>query len=234
MSCDYCDEQQGIETVYNRIYGSRNRIVYQTKSFLVFPCMGQLREGHLLAVSKAHVNAIGMLDMDTISELERLVSDIAAFFQDTYQQNLLCFEHGVLDDGGANGGCGIYHMHLHLLPANQKEFSEVLELLYSDKANIINPSAKLSDAYHYISNKKTYTYLSFLGQKKLNGYFVTNYRNFFESQYMRRIVCKVIGNPDWDWRHIKQPEKDLINTLNKSRLFFKDNQLPLNLGISDL
>lgn len=234
MSCDYCDERQGIETVYNRIYGSRNRTVYQTKSFFVFPCMGQLREGHLLAVSKVHVNAIGMLDMDAISELETLVADIAAFFQNTYQQNLLCFEHGVLDDAGSNGGCGIYHMHLHLLPANLKEFSEVLGLLYRDKENIINPSTKLSDAYDYISNKKTYTYLSFFSQEKLNNFFVTNHRNFFESQYMRRIVCKVIGKVDWDWRHVKQPEKDLIRTLDKSRLFFKNNQFSLNCGANNL
>lgn len=222
MSCDYCDERQGIKTVYNKIYGSRDRIVYQTKSFLVFPCMGQLREGHLLVVSKAHVNAIGMLDTDTICELESLVVDIAAFFQDTYQQNLLCFEHGVLDDGGANGGCGIYHMHLHLLPASLKEFYEVLELIYSDKTNIVSPSLNLLDTCNFISNKKTYAYLSFWGQRERESFIVANCRNFFESQYMRKVVCKVIEKADWDWRHMDQPEENLISTLEKSYLFFRN------------
>lgn len=223
MSCDYCDERQGIKTVYNKIYGSRDRIVYQTKSFLLFPCMGQLREGHLLAASKTHVNAIGMLDMNAVSELEALVVDVAAFFQNTYRQDLLCFEHGVLDDGGANGGCGIYHMHLHLLPASLKEFCEVMKFVCSDKSNVVRSSANFMDPHDCISNKKTYIYLSFFRQKqRAHSFIVTNRWNFFESQYMRKIICKVIGKAGWDWRHVQQPEEDLISTLGKSYSFFKD------------
>lgn len=221
MSCDYCDERRGVETVYNKIYGSRNRMVYETNSFVVFPCMGQLREGHLLIASKAHRNSIGMLDADIIRELESLVSDTAAFFWETYQRDMLCFEHGVLDDDGANGGCGIYHMHLHVLPADQEEFSAVLQLVRKEETNFVSQAAGLLDTRHCIANQKTYIFLSLFSQmKKQDHFIITNRNNYFESQYMRKMICKVFGKPDWDWRRIERPEFELISTLEKSYAFF--------------
>jgi len=221
MSCDFCDERQGLETIYNKIYGAKDRIIHETKSFSVFPCMGQLRKGHLLVASKAHKNAIGMLDPEAISELESLVADIAGFFRDVYQQDLFCFEHGVLDDQGANGGCGIYHMHLHLIPANHKEFFSMLELVRSNEANIVCPSQGLLDTRNCVAAKKTYIYLAVLDQmQKSDAFIVTNNNNFFESQYMRKIVCKVLGKTDWDWKKSKRPELELLNTLEKGYAYF--------------
>lgn len=221
LSCDYCDELRGFETIYNKIYGSRNRIVHETRSYVVFPCMGQLREGHLLIASKAHKNAIGMLDTDAIRELRVLVSDVTSFFQDVYKRDLLCFEHGVLDDNGVNGGCGIYHMHLHLLPADRQEFASVVRLIQSDNANIVCSSQDLLDTCSCFSNKQTYVFLSLLDHtERQDSFIITSKNNFFESQYMRKIICKVLGKMDWNWRQIKNPEFELINTLEKSYNFF--------------
>ena len=226
LSCDYCDELHGLETIYHKIYGSRNRIVHETKSFIVFPCMGQLREGHLLVASKAHKNAIGMLDMEAIKELESLVSKITIFFRDIYNQDLLCFEHGVLDDNGVNGGCGIYHMHLHLIPADRQEFSSVVRLIQDDDANIVCSSQGLLDTCNCVATKKTYVFLSlFSKREEQTSFIVTSNNNFFESQYMRKIICKVFGKADWDWRQIKSPEFELINTLEKSHMFLDSTQL---------
>lgn len=223
MNCDYCNERQGIETVYNKIYGALNRIVYETRSFLVFPCMGQLREGHLLIVSKTHINAVGMLPLDDIDELNALIEDIALFFQNVYQKDLLCFEHGVLNDRGENGGCGIYHMHLHLIPANKNEFLKVLEYVCNDKTNIVSLSDSFQKTYNCVANAETYVYFSFYDNtKESSSFVVTNSKNYFESQYMRKIVGKVFGRTEWDWRKIKCREEELINTLEKGRLFFKN------------
>lgn len=221
MDCDFCNERQGLETIYNKIYGVRSRIVYETKSFSVFPCMGQLRTGHFLISSKVHKNAIGKLDTSAINELESLVEDIANFYQDIYQQDLICFEHGVLDDQGANGGCGIYHMHLHLVPANCMEFISILELIQSNESNIVCPSQGLLDTCDCVATKKTYIYFALLEQlTQLNAYIVTNNNNFFESQYMRKIVCKVFGKTNWDWKKIQKPEVAFLNTLEKGYAFF--------------
>lgn len=221
MDCDFCNERNGFETIYNKIYGSKNRIVHETKLFSVFPCMGQLRKGHFLISSKAHKNAIGMLDTSAISELKLLIDDVANLFRNIYQQDLVCFEHGVLDDQGVNGGCGIYHMHLHLVPANRKEFSSMLKLIQSNKDNIVYPSQGLLDTRDCVATKRTYIYLALHEQMHLSDAFIiTNNNNFFESQYMRKIVCKVFGKADWDWKSSQTPEETFLNTLEKGYLFF--------------
>lgn len=222
MSCDYCDEMRGLETVYSSIYGFRDRVAHETKSFVVFPCMGQLREGHLLIASKSHINAIGMLGAGAVGELESLTAETARFFQDTYQKDLLCFEHGVLDDRGTSGGCGIYHMHLHLLPASQAEFSSLLELVRGDGTNHVRPARGLADTREPVSAGETYVFLSLLRQARTRDAFITtNSRNYFESQYMRKMVCRVFGKETWDWRQMDKPEPELIHTLEKSRAFFR-------------
>lgn len=221
MNCDFCDERQGLKTIYHKIYGPRDRTVYETRSFSVFPCMGQLRAGHLLISSKAHKNAIGMLDADAIRELEGLVAEIAGLFRDVYQKDLFCFEHGVLDDQGANGGCGIYHMHLHLIPAGRQEFSSILKLVQGNAGNIVRPAQGLADTRGCVSAQKTYIYLAFLGQTQTSDAFlVTSRDNYFESQYMRKAVCQVFGKADWDWRGNKEPEPALLNTLEKGYAYF--------------
>lgn len=221
MSCDFCDEQKGLETAYSRIYGDKRRIVHETNSFLVFPCMGQLREGHLLVSSKAHINAAGMLDEGAAGELEALVAEVAGFFRDVYRQDLLCFEHGVLDDEGTNGGCGIYHMHLHLIPANRREFLSALELVRNCDANMVSPSRGLRDTCGCVAAKKTYLYLAMLENlRRWDAFIVTNKNNYFESQYMRKIICKVFGETGWDWRERRNPELELLNTLEQGRGFF--------------
>lgn len=221
MKCDYCDERDGIQTIYHEIYGSRNRIVHKTEHFSVFPCLGQLREGHLLIASNKHVNAVGMLNRNEIDELERLIFRISGYFRKEYGTDTLCFEHGVLSEEGSNGGCGIYHMHIHLLPADQDEFFKVRNSVRRDSGNKIIGTEKLSDTGFCIAESRTYILLMRIyGKQEKESYIVTNVHNYFESQYMRKVVGKVFGRKDWDWREKKQKEPEFLKTLEKSRSFF--------------
>lgn len=221
MSCDYCDERAGIETVYNQIYGQRNRMVCETRRFTVFPCMGQLREGHLLIASKKHVNAAGMLGRDAILELENVISAIGDFYQKQYQQGLLCFEHGVLNDEGSCGGCGIYHMHLHVLPASFEEFSKAIQQVRSQEGHIISSAEGLFDTRRYVERQKTYLFLSYHGEGTTPVSYIAHSRgNYFESQYMRKIICSVLGRTNWDWRSITWKETEFFSTMEKCRAFF--------------
>lgn len=221
MSCDFCDEINGKETVYNKIYGTKNRFVYSTEHFLVFPCMGQLREGHLLIASKPHVNAIGMLDGTSIEELECLTLAAGEFFRKKYGKELLCFEHGVLNDDGTNGGCGIYHMHLHLLPIDYAEFLTILERIKAQETNMVCSVRGLEDTSRCVSTQRTYIYLSCIREAKAaESYLVNNTDNYFASQYMRKTICEVLGKTEWDWRKILYAEPAFLNTLEKSRAYF--------------
>lgn len=221
MSCDYCDERKGIKTVYNIIYGNRNRIVYETEHFLVFPCMGQLREGHLLIASKKHINALGNLGTEQREELEKIIFLINNFYKKEYNMNLLCFEHGVLGDSGYNGGCGIYHMHIHLLPTNDSEFSEVLNQVQCDGTNKICKAKGLKSTCDCIAEKRTYVLLGQINEEEKEMYIVTSSENYFESQYMRKVVCKILNKQVWDWKQVKNEEQEFLNTLEKSKLFLK-------------
>lgn len=222
MSCDFCNERVGIETVYNKIYGNRNRIVYETELFMVFPCLGQLREGHLLIVSKEHINAMGMLDKDNLKELENLILLIGNFYKKTYNMSVLCFEHGVLDDDGSSGGCGIYHMHLHLVPIRENEFLKVVDEVDRQGTNKVHPAQKLEDTCQCIAEGNTYVFFSlFKREQKKEMYIVNNSENYFESQYFRRVVATVFSSEEWDWKMIKDEEETFLRTLEKCRVFFR-------------
>lgn len=56
--------------------------------------------------------------------------------------------------------------------------------------------------------------------RKWDAFIVTNQNNYFESQYMRKIICKVFGETGWDWRERRNPELELLNTLEQGRGFF--------------
>lgn len=222
MSCDFCNEREGIETVYNKIYGNRNRIVYETENFMVFPCLGQLREGHLLIVSKKHINAMGMLDRDNLKELENLILFIGNFYKKTYNMSVLCFEHGVLDDKGSSGGCGIYHMHLHLVPIRGDEFLKVVDEVNRQGKNKLHPAKKLEDVCQCIVERNTYVFFSlFNREQKEEMYIINNSENYFESQYFRQVVATVFGNEEWNWKMIKDEEETFLRTLEKFRVFWK-------------
>jgi len=231
MSCDYCDEQKGVKTAYHEIYGDRYRVVCETKNFIVFPCLGQLREGHLLIASKAHINAIGMLSDSLMRELDALISQVGQFFKEIYQQQILCFEHGVLGDEGANGGCGIYHLHLHLLPATYEEFNAVLNCVKRSNANQVSKVREIMDTRCCIASQNTYVFLARGDEGGIRDpYLITNVDNYFVSQYMRRIVSEVLGKSDWDWHENQHIETTFLNTLEKSETFFQKHQNKEMLG----
>ncbi len=222
MKCDFCDERKGIQTIYNLVYGSYDRIVYETENFVVFPCMGQLREGHLLIASKKHYNAVGQLDDFLLIELDSILNKVCCFIKKEYGKMSIVFEHGVLEDDGKTGGCGIYHLHLHIIPAVKDEVQDVFERLQEQKTNDMHIVNGLKDTTHYVQNKQTYV---FCGQSTedglLSAYIITNDNNYFESQYMRKIVANVFGKYDWNWKNNKDPEHELLSTAEKAKRYFK-------------
>lgn len=226
MQCDFCDELSGIDTVYNEIYGNKDRFVFETKNFFVFPCMGQLREGHLLIVSKHHINAMSMLGQEALAELDKLILLVGEFYKSKYDMNMLCFEHGVSCDDGGNGGCGIYHMHLHILPLEDDVFTKILYRVENQGTNKAHSMGNLIDLRHCVKEKETYIFLEQMNkQQKKQMYTITNQENYFESQYMRRVISEIFGKKEWNWRNVKEKEEEFLNTLEESRNFFLTKQV---------
>ena len=228
MKCDFCDEQKGIRTVFNEIYDIKDRLIFETESFRLFPCMGCLREGHLLIASKKHYNAIGALDSKAMIELQGLIQEVVNFYRTKYKRETVVFEHGVTDDSGKTGGCGISHMHLHLLPMSREEYDSVSEILNNSKQNTVRQVKTLQEVKNLYENKKTYILLSFLDLKDKEIFddscLITSDRNHFESQYMRKVVSEVLKKREWDWRRIKKPEQEFVNTFSSASTYFSTDR----------
>ena len=221
MKCDFCKERKGEQTVLNTIYGDFDRIVHETENFVVFPCLGQLREGHLLVVSKTHINAAGNFGSTQLCELDSVVKEVCGFIEQEYGTAALIFEHGVLDDTGANGGCGISHMHLHILPANDEELYIIERVLKKDQAIDVQKVGSFSDAATFAKAGKTYIFWGKAGKTGiLSAQILTSKTNYFESQYMRKIVANEFGKLDWNWKDCTSPEPELYETFWKAKSFF--------------
>ena len=222
MKCDFCDERKGIQTIYNTIYGNYDRLAYETKNFVVFPCMGQLREGHLLIASKKHYNAVGLLEDYLVDELDSLLKKVCSFIYKEYGKEALVFEHGVFDNSGKSGGCGIYHLHLHVIPIDDDEQQKVFKKVSEQKSNTIVLAKGLKDTELFVKNNETYVFLGKANESGLlSAYIVTSNDNYFESQYMRKIVANVFGTKNWNWKDNKELEEELKKTTEKAKRYFE-------------
>ena len=223
MGCDFCDERLGKNTIYNKIYGIKNRTVFETENYWVFPSIGQIREGHLLIATKKHVNSIGHLNKPLTDELNNLILMLHDFYEKMYGLDMMCFEHGVLNDDGNQGGCGIYHMHLHLLPIKDDEFFSVLERLKNEEINIVTQTEGIEETHTCVRLQQTYVYVAYMDKEgNQNAFIITRKSNAFESQYMRKVVSNVLGNNEWDWRsNTNQEEIAFLETVKKSSSYFR-------------
>lgn len=221
MNCDFCNENIGVPTIYNEIYGEKERTVYESKTFKVFPCMGQLREGHLLIAAKAHVNSIGQLERSEQQELENIMAYVSDFYRKNYNMEALCFEHGALNDSGQNGGCGIYHMHMHTVPIKTEEYAEIVNKISSEQENHLYNVTGVYDTSQYVREDRTYIFIEYIDEQSDICSVLVNDSNFFVSQYMRKIVGETVHVKEWDWKKNKNAEPEFICTFEKAKTFFE-------------
>jgi diadenosine tetraphosphate (Ap4A) HIT family hydrolase len=114
--CDFCNEFAGGENnaFYARYHEApRSRVVLATENFKVFPSIGQLFEGYLLIAPISHFTALDEMPVDLVAELADIQRQVGTALSGIYGP-CVCFEHGAR--GPLNGGCGIYHAHLHTAP----------------------------------------------------------------------------------------------------------------------
>ena len=179
-----------------------SRDVLTTTDFRVFPSIGQLVEGYLLITPKAHYAALDEMPAQLFDEFSAVHKSVRTAMSAEYGPSI-CFEHGAR--APINGGCGIYHAHLHILP-----FGEVGD-----------PTQELKNRFPYEQighfrdiaqlTEKSSPYL-FYEDAELNKYvfLVDN----LPSQYMRRRIAETLGGIGWDWRNEGREDR-LLQTLNR-------------------
>src|SRR5712692_1763618 len=114
--CDFCNEFAGgtSNAFHSRYHETpRRRVLFATENFRVFPSIGQLLEGYLLISSLAHYTTMDEMPTELVAELAAVCGHVRTVLSRIYGP-CIYFEHG--SRGPLNGGCGIYHAHLHATP----------------------------------------------------------------------------------------------------------------------
>lgn len=206
--CVFCREIEGSrETNFAKRYPELStRIVGETESLVAFPCIGQLSPGHFLIVPKKHVATMRDAAAATVA-FGAQFSAIAAHVHsllDVDPQGSLYFEHGA--ECPADGGCGIYHAHFHVVPG-----AGHVDLTSNFPGQSRSSHRDISSALTAVSSNGSY--LMFGSSKK--GFVGQSLTAPLPSQSLRRMVAQELKNDSWDWREAGR-EADLMELVRKA------------------
>ena len=203
--CDFCDEFAGgtSNAFYDRYQETLpNRVLLATDSFRVFPSIGQLVEGYLLVAPLRHFTALDQMPSRMAHQLADICERVRTILTQTYGQCIF-FEHGAR--APVNGGCGIYHAHLHVIPLNgtPDPVSRLKARFSYEKLSASTGLSQESDRdcpYLFYEDLASNRYKFLVGN--------------LQSQYMRRVLAEAVGTNDWDWRSAGREER-LLATLDR-------------------
>jgi diadenosine tetraphosphate (Ap4A) HIT family hydrolase len=182
-----------------------SRVIGETRSLAAFPCIGQLQYGHFLVIPKFHEEtfrgAINHID-DLKEQFRSLIDHICSLLYFN-EKEFLYFEHGAYC--AENGGCGIYHAHIHVVPRAaqvnlKKNFPESEILSFT---NIFDGLVRIPENNPYL-----------MFGTSTNGFFGQVLEAPLPSQTLRRIVASEIGCQSWDWRNVGR-EMEMLDVLKK-------------------
>lgn len=191
--CIFCDE---IHAGPNANFASRypeleSRILWSDGRLFAMPCIGQLQPGHFMIIPVDHHAtlrdagmALGTLDDCIAAGIEHVRSALGLD-----DSELLVFEHGARDP--RDGGCGIYHAHLHVVPVARN--FDIPALFGLDMPHAASCFETL---FETIDQSTSYA----LGGIWGGGYRYQPLSVPLPSQYMRRRLAEALGREQWDWR----------------------------------
>src|SRR6266513_2133454 len=203
--CEFCSEFSGSpDNAFHALYHDTmpHRYLLATDNFRVFPSIGQIVEGYLLIVPLHHYCALDELSTRLADELAAICERARSIVSQNYGP-CISFEHGAR--GPANGGCGIYHAHLHVAPP----------------CGIPDPVTELKERFPHkrlgalrniidVSNRD----LPYLFYEDLDSNRYQFSIGSLESQYMRRMLAQAMGTSDWNWRTMGIEER-LLTTIHR-------------------
>ena len=210
--CEFCDEfSGGRRNAFHEQYQGllTNRILCSTEDFRIFPTIGQLVEGYILIAPVMHYTALDEMPVKLLRELRRLHSLAKEILSRTYGA-CVSFEHGARSP--VNGGCGIYHAHLHIVPLGSLQVD--LKAMESDLRSRF-PYYRVRD----LVDLKTIPPRPYLFYEGINGDAFRFAIDRLPSQHMRKVLASHLGVENWDWR-VAGTEQRLFATLRNLRNHF--------------
>lgn len=195
--CAFCAEVNGVaaHNAFARLMPDvdpANCVLYETRRFVVIPCVGAACDGYVLIVPKEHVLSIGHLNCGHDAELAALVNRVFGYLSEQYGLPVVAFEHGAESFRNRGGAC-TDHAHVHFLPA-----SSGIDLVSLTRADFqLRRVTDLSIAARCQVSERQRPYLWIREQDE--AMWICDAPDAL-SQYLRRILLAQLGRGDeWDW-----------------------------------
>ncbi|KAI3608385.1 hypothetical protein D8I24_1223 [Cupriavidus necator H850] len=193
QDCVFCRELAGSrDTNFGRRYPElASRVIGQSNSLVAFPCIGQIMPGHFLVVPKQHdatFRDASIRLMELQIELQALLEQVHKRIG-AHESESLYFEHGARNV--TDGGCGIYHAHLHVVP-NAGHIPPNLLFSFDTKT----PNLSLEEAWMGVPGGESYVLVGSAD----HGFFSQPLEQPLPSQTLRRSVAATLKTDTWDWR----------------------------------
>ena len=190
--CFFCQEFE--ERTKNLI--EENRVVLETRNFVVFPTEGCFQIGYLLVMPKQHFLCFGELNSELLTELDGILQKITMYVREKSGDECIVFEHGTRDLEKLTS-TSIMHAHIHVIPSKKRLASFLPEYCELRKVKGFFDLAKETDNYLFLRDVDRMNYIV-----KNDGY---------PSQFFRKITCESMGiSKLWDWRKYPFKENMLI------------------------
>lgn len=207
--CDFCAEFHGNpENRFHKIYGpSVSRILLRKAGFIVLPTIGQIFEGSLLILPERHIERIASLNQGQLADcmhvLDHAVTEVSKYGVP------IVFEHGATSC--SQGGCGIYHAHIHVVPLPSGTKATCEDLMPHSPYEVF---PAIHEAYRGLTNINEYLLL-----RDTTGTVATlcvspEIKHLVPSQVFRQRLQENFGlKQPWDWRAYSQ-EQSLLQVVN--------------------
>jgi histidine triad (HIT) family protein len=188
QGCCFCTEFETgeVDKTLFLSYGIKNRILYSNDHFVILPTVSPLMAGHILVLPREHINTLKRLREAEKQELLNIVQKLISSFAGA----CFMFEHGAFPVNGNT--CGVDHTHLHILPLDRSLSLQVMEKIKMEYAPEFQ--SDLQGALSYRTDKP---YLLYGNDIKA---IYNSVDGNFPSQFIRKKICEVLNNRDWDWK----------------------------------
>ena len=98
-----------------------NRLVSHTNNFFVIAAIGAFTPGYLMLVTKKLLPSLSLINDEQLNELKWLIKVTASAIKETYNREVVYFEHGMCACSG-----GLDRAHLHLMTIKKDVKKEII------------------------------------------------------------------------------------------------------------
>lgn len=206
--CTMCSR---LASASDKVVRPEETVVEATPSYVAWPSVGSLVEGHLLVLPRSHHLAFAPLWATDNGELTELLRAVKARLTTVFNQDVYLFEHGPAAHG-LPVGCSVDHAHLHLVPLQFDLFAAACDF---EPALRWHPANRERLAADYASGS-SYLYV----ELPSGDAWATLAVEPLPSQFFRRVIAERLKLDNYEWRIAPRPEvtQRTLRSLRRARL----------------